>query len=44
MSEGEGGKPDLVLNGEVGGPACGGRCWNFMIIEVPSNPGEYPAN
>ena len=34
------GQPGLVLNGEVGGPACGGEDWRFMILEVPSNPGH----
>ena len=29
-----------LLNGEVGGPACGwGWGWSFLILEVPSNPG-----
>jgi len=31
------GQVGLVLNVEVGGPACGGG-WSFMILEVPSNP------
>jgi len=25
---------------EVGGPACAGWGWRFMILEVPSNPGH----
>jgi len=29
----------LVLDVEVGHPACGG-VWRFMILEVPSNPGH----
>ena len=34
------GQPGVVLNVEVGGPACGGGVgWRFMILEVPSNPG-----
>jgi len=28
-----------LVNGEAGGPACGGG-WSFMILEVPSNPGH----
>ena len=32
------GQPGLVLNVEVGGPACGGGRWSFMILEVVSNP------
>ena len=32
------GQPGLVLNVEVGSPACGGAGWSFMIFEVPSNP------
>ena len=31
------GQPGLVLNVEVGGPACGRGCW---IFEVTSNPGH----
>jgi len=31
------GQPGLVLNGEVGGPACGGGL-ELMILEVPANP------
>jgi len=34
------GQPALVLNVEVGGPACGGGGWRFMILEVPFNPGH----
>jgi len=34
------GQPGLVLNVEVGGPACGWGCWSFMILEVPSSPGH----
>ena len=34
------GQPDLVLNVEVGGPACGRGGWSFMILGVPSNPGH----
>ena len=38
------GQPGLVLNMEVGGPACGGggegSGWSLMILEVPSNPGH----
>ena len=34
------GQPALVLNVEVGGPACGRGGWRFMILEVPSNPGH----
>ena len=30
------GQHGLVLNGEVGGPACGWGGWKFMILEVPS--------
>ncbi len=33
------GQPGLVLDMEVGGPACGGgRGWRLMVLEVPSNP------
>jgi len=32
--------PGLVLNVEVGGPACGGGGWRFMILEIPSNLGH----
>ena len=35
------GQPGLVLNVEVGGPACGSRGWSFMILEVPSNPSPF---
>ena len=31
------GQPGLVLNVEVGCPACGGG-WNLVILGVPSNP------
>ena len=34
------GQPGLVLNVEVGGPACGGGGWRFMILEIPSNLGH----
>ena len=34
------GQPGLVLNVEVGGPACGRGGWSFMILGVPSNPGH----
>ena len=34
------GQPGLVLNVEVGGPACGGGGWSFIILEVPSSPGH----
>ena len=32
------GQPGLVLNVEVGGPACGREGWSLMIFDVPSNP------
>jgi len=34
------GQPGLVLNVEVGGPACGRGGWRITILEVPSNPGH----
>ena len=34
------GQPGLVLNVEVGGPACGRGGWRFVILEIPSNPGH----
>ena len=35
------GHPGLVLDMEVGGPACcRGGVWSLMILEVPSNPGH----
>ena len=34
------GQAGLVLNVEVGGPACGRAGWSFMILEMPSNPGH----
>ena len=34
------GQPGLVLNGEVGGPACGRGVGDSWILEVPSNPGH----
>ena len=34
------GQSALVLNVEVGGPACSRGSWRFMILEVPSNPGH----
>ena len=30
--------PGLVLNVEVGSPACGRGCWSLVNLEVPSNP------
>ena len=33
-------QPGLVLSVELGGPACGGGDWRFMIPEVPSNQGH----
>ena len=35
------GQPGLVLNVEVGHPACGGRGWRFMILEGPFHPGSF---
>jgi len=32
------GQPGLVLDVEVGSPACGGEGRSLMILEVPSNP------
>ena len=32
------GQPGLVLDMEVGSPACGGGCWSLVILEVPSIP------
>ena len=32
--------PGLVRNGKVGGPACGGGGWRFVILEVPSTLGH----
>ena len=34
------GQPGLVLDMEVGGPACVRGGWRFMIREVYSNPGH----
>ena len=34
------GQPGLVLNVEVGGPACGRGGWSLMILEVNSNLGH----
>jgi len=34
------GQPGLVLNGEIGAPACGGGGWSLMTLEVSSSPGH----
>ena len=36
------GQPGLVLNVEVGGPACSGGAggWSFILLEVPSDLGH----